>query len=492
MKFLLLIFLFLALLLRFYTLPQNLFFASEQGRDLLVLNDIVQNHKFTLIGPRTSVEGIFHGPLYYYFSLIPFMLGQGNPLAIIVFYIFWQTAGLIFFFLLVKEFLGKEVSIWASLLYTSSYGLIVYSRWLSHPGLIIPLAILLFWLLLKISQGKKKQVCSWRNSFYPLAVIVWSAIFHFDLVVAIFLIPIIIIFFVWTRVKKPSFKIITTSVLTLILSFSSYILFDLRHNFLMINSARNFLMTSKNFIPDLGKTLAHFVFRYGQEIKDTLGPNFDFLVWLFLIPLLLLLLKKKKNPLEKLLFLWLLSVPTLGIFFNPLFGLKHYLVGLGPIIILLVVWWQSQLKQNYQKWLAKIVLLFLFINNLSLIKSWLPKNYDVFYLNGHKDMILESELKVIDYIYQDAGSKNFGWEAFTIPYWSESGWRYLFSWYGKQKYGFLPKELKKGDVFYVIIEPGGDKLFLNNWLKDSMDKRGKTIEEKNFGGIMVQKRDTLL
>lgn len=68
-----------AFFLRFYLLSQNLFFGPEQGRDFLVIKDIVVNHKFTLIGSKTDIEGVFHGPFYYYLSSIPFLISRGSP-----------------------------------------------------------------------------------------------------------------------------------------------------------------------------------------------------------------------------------------------------------------------------------------------------------------------------------------------------------------------------------------------------------------------------
>ena len=147
--------------------------------------------------------------------------------------------------------------------------------------------------------------------------------------------------------------------------------------------------------------------------------------------------------------------------------------------------WQKKLKL-----LSDLMFLTIMFNNFYLL-SWVYTNRAVFYILPHPGMTLANEKKVIDDIYRDTQKNNFGWEAFTLPYFSPAGWQYLFSWYGKSKYNWVPKELKKGEKFYVIIESTGDKLFLQNWLKETMDKRGKLISETYLDTIRIQKRDTI-
>lgn len=319
------------------------------------------------------------------------------------------------------------------------------------------------------------------------------AIFHLDLVVALFFLPGLVVFFLWQKVKKPSLMIVVFTVLVLSAFFSSYVLFDFRHDFLMFNSLKRFLFSSSEFSQiNLPKVVQSIINRYRFEVQDILGPNLpNFTVWLFFFSVFFLLLKRKKTTGEKLLLIWVTALPTVGLFFSPLFGLKHYLVGLGPGILMVVVWALTRFDTGVRKILLNGVLLFLALNNLYLVKNWLPINRNIFYLLSHQGMILRNELKVIDYVYRSADQKNFSFEPFIIPYWSQAGWQYLFSWYGLERYGFLPKEMDKTDIFYIIIESGGDRLYLNSWLKEKIDTKGKIIEEKNFGGIRVQKRRRL-
>src|ERR1035437_7359970 len=80
--FFLVILFFVSFWLRFAYLKDNLFFGPEQGIDFLVIKNLVVDHKLTLIGSKTDVSGIFHGPVYYYFASIPFFLSNGDPLLV--------------------------------------------------------------------------------------------------------------------------------------------------------------------------------------------------------------------------------------------------------------------------------------------------------------------------------------------------------------------------------------------------------------------------
>jgi len=69
----------LAFFLRVYRIDQLLGFYYDQGRDALVIWDLIHNGKFFLIGPTTGIEGVFRGPFYYYLITPFYWLGNGNP-----------------------------------------------------------------------------------------------------------------------------------------------------------------------------------------------------------------------------------------------------------------------------------------------------------------------------------------------------------------------------------------------------------------------------
>ena len=49
------------------------------GRDMMAVKEIIYDHHLTLIGPYTSLAGVFQGPLWYYFLSIPTLIFHGDP-----------------------------------------------------------------------------------------------------------------------------------------------------------------------------------------------------------------------------------------------------------------------------------------------------------------------------------------------------------------------------------------------------------------------------
>src|SRR3990167_9854920 len=72
-----------ALFFRLYKLREFYIFEHDQDLYSFIVRDILSGH-LRLIGQLTSIEGVFIGPLYYYF-LVPFyLIFNYNPLAVII------------------------------------------------------------------------------------------------------------------------------------------------------------------------------------------------------------------------------------------------------------------------------------------------------------------------------------------------------------------------------------------------------------------------
>ncbi|MDP2860737.1 MAG: glycosyltransferase family 39 protein, partial [bacterium] len=77
--FILVFILALSAFLRLYRISDYLTFLGDEGRDVLVAREIIVNHKFTLIGPMTSIGNMYLGPAYYYMMILPLALSGLNP-----------------------------------------------------------------------------------------------------------------------------------------------------------------------------------------------------------------------------------------------------------------------------------------------------------------------------------------------------------------------------------------------------------------------------
>src|SRR3990167_7861846 len=71
-KVLILGILLVAAYLRLYNISGYMTFLGDEGRDVMVVKQMIVDHKWTLLGPTASVGGFFLGPIYYYF-MVPFL-----------------------------------------------------------------------------------------------------------------------------------------------------------------------------------------------------------------------------------------------------------------------------------------------------------------------------------------------------------------------------------------------------------------------------------
>src|SRR3989338_4039144 len=70
--FILILIISIAAFFRLYRIREYIAFLGDEGRDVLVVKRMIVDHKFTLLGPITSVGSIYMGPAYYYL-MIPFL-----------------------------------------------------------------------------------------------------------------------------------------------------------------------------------------------------------------------------------------------------------------------------------------------------------------------------------------------------------------------------------------------------------------------------------
>src|SRR6185312_9145874 len=70
--------LLLAAFLRLYKIADYLTFLGDEGRDALVVYNILHGH-LTLLGPTSSVGGFFLGPIYYYIMAPAMFLSGYSP-----------------------------------------------------------------------------------------------------------------------------------------------------------------------------------------------------------------------------------------------------------------------------------------------------------------------------------------------------------------------------------------------------------------------------
>ena len=195
----------------------------------------------------------------------------------------------------------------------------------------------------------------------------------------------------------------------------------------------------------------------------------------------------------------------------PLEKLNSYFLNIGNLypLILLTIFLLNDISIHFKKYRNIFLILAIgaicFNNGYSILKE---NNNGETLFSVQYGNILNVEKKVIDYIYSDSKEKPFAINTVTNPLLINTTWAYLFDWYGRSKYTFMPhwlgypfddvgKEVKfnespweqKGKTLYLIIEPvGGIPEEYIKAYKLYENSRSKLVQTVRIGKITVEKR----
>src|SRR5258708_4450114 len=480
-----------AFLIRSYKLPDNLFFGYEQGRDAYIIQKIYTLKEFTLIGPKTDIGGIFHGPLYYYLMTIPYGLSGGNPVVASFFLILLSSTIPVIAYLLFKDMFGSlKLGFAAGLIAALSFELITYSRWLSNVTLAFIFVALAYFALWKYIKLKK-------DFYFILSVIFASIASQFEIILIIEFVFVYLAFWI-TRIMKFNFKTFLVAIFSLLIIFSPLIFFDLRHQHLISNAFLSLATSSvtgsegSSFTNSLDQFRLKYLTMFGRTLffyEETILRAF--FIGLILIGLRTYLVRiglvakqvigKSKLDKQMTVFLFLviwsfMSLTTLVVGSN----LDQAYVGSGlGLIGLLILAIKSLWPKKITRVLVIILILMMFAGLVRTF-DYLTNNKKAFFATVQEDLNLADQKKVLSFINKDAQNQKYRLPAFTIPYLHPEGWYYLDDYY------YPNKRVGGGDLIYIIVEKKVAKVWEDKWIEEL--GKTKLLSETNFGLLRVQKR----
>src|SRR3989344_484083 len=218
----------------FITSGGNFLFNMDNARDLVDVREMVVLQKVRLIGPTSAIEGLFNGPAWYYLLVVPFVLTSGDPYGAIVFqFVTWAIGG--FFLLKIVQRFSKWLIIPIGLIWISSEFITLTTIYSFNPNPVTHLTPLFIYLLDKYLE-KGKLI------FGVSALFLGGLFFNFEMNFGIFIPAVVVVSMIFSKrtnlIRTKSFFL---SIGAFILTLLPQIFFDLRHDFLMINSVINYL-----------------------------------------------------------------------------------------------------------------------------------------------------------------------------------------------------------------------------------------------------------
>lgn len=215
---------------RLYNIEGYMTFLGDEGRDVIIVRNLLVKADPILIGPGTSVGGMYLGPLYYYFMAPFLLLGNFSPVGPAVGVAVLGVATIFLVYIVGRDWFGEKAGIIASLLFAISPTVITYSHSSWNPNIMPFFALLCIYSIWKVWKERQHH---W--------LVVTSVSFAFvcqSHYLGVLIAPVLLIFWYLSKVSKKTTLI---SVLVYLFLMSPLLAFDIRHDWMNSRALYKFL-----------------------------------------------------------------------------------------------------------------------------------------------------------------------------------------------------------------------------------------------------------
>lgn len=472
----------LAFFLRISSLDQNLLFGFEQGRDALKAQDINSFKDIVLIGPKTDIDGIFHGVWYYYLVAILYLVSQGDPVLVAYELAALNAMSVFVVYAIARNLnMNKSMSLISSLLVAVSFNVVIYARWLSNvsPSIFVVACFMLSIILLV----KNRKDVYWIPTF-----IFFALLFHFELLHGLYATVLLLVISPVYRLKLLTKNWWIGLVLFVAINMP-FVIFDVKNQFILSKGVIHYLTTS-NLSPKPLHATTVYALGLIQEITTTFHTKMVTAPFLAFFVLLIKIItdhkSRSQSAVQVLLFFIVWSFPYMFLLkYDPL---DQFYAGTSLALILVFTYGLSTITTNSNKYFVYGVSILLSIGMLAGTYKNITSREGVFYHSVQRSMTLGDQKKVIRQMF----SKNvpFEWEAFTIPYYYSDAYKYLVPWYGNKLVGSDAQNLLSAPnkkLYFLIIEPSTSGYWLDRWIKEKDGVSTKATESK-YGEMILEER----
>ncbi|MCL2110054.1 hypothetical protein FWH30_00475 [Microgenomates group bacterium] len=425
----------------------DIWFHADVARDFLVMDEMVETGKLTLIGPKSGgIAGVFHGPAWYYLNLPMFVMVGGSPAAMGVWWMVMYVASLGVSFYLIKKRQGMDIALLATTLLMCLTVFLAGRMLQSTPAMFL---IMPSWYCLSEYLASKKA--RWLLG----GVFLLGMMVQFQMALGVPVLLGVGLYLVYFMVKNKLWRHLWCLGIMLI-PLSTFVVFDLRHDFLQTRSAVRYLAEGDRDNSEAFELINYLRLR-GQALVGgfTLLP-FSSQVWrgggamagIILVVASGRLLMEREEETEVMrasIWLGLLMVGSFWIFTIPFRGeiRSYYYDNLWPIICLLAAMAIDKYKA------LKILAMGMIVVNVGRIgimgadywKQDAKENIErwTFYGAMARDVMENAEGKEFGY---------FAWTADQLGY----GSKYAMKYWGK-RYDMVVYPYEKREITYLLIAP---------------------------------------
>lgn len=351
--------------LRLYKIDGYMTFLGDEGRDVIIVRNLLVNADPILIGPGTSVGGMYLGPLYYYFMAPFLLLSNFSPVGPAVGVALLGIATIYLVYLAGFEWFSKTAGLISSALFAISPTVITFSHSSWNPNIMPFFALLSVYAIWKAytSRVASREVGWW--------LIICAVSFAFVLqshYLGLLLAPVI---FIYWFLSKPKTYIPYTiySILIFLFLMSPLLAFDIRHDWMNSRALYKFLTVRDETVAITPWTALPKIYPIYEQVVGSMLTAKDKLASVFVSIILLVYLfftfvrNHKLNTKPFILITTWLVFGLIGFGLYKQSVYDHYFGFLFPVPFLLV----GAFSENIFKFKSKLVKVVLILALIGLV-----------------------------------------------------------------------------------------------------------------------------
>lgn len=215
----------------------DIVFHPDQARDMLLLEDIRTTNFITLIGPRSlGIPGLFHGPLWAYINLPAFIVGNGDPAVVGIYWSLLYICTIYIIYFVASKLFDKAIGLLSALLFSVVF-IHEVPQMINPYGavLLFPLFFLFTWLYFKSNHIK----------YIAISSFILGLMIQFQVAFAGPILLIYLCLIIFQIIKNTCYKHLL-GLLGIIPPLSTYILFELKNGFLQTKAIVEYLTQSQS------------------------------------------------------------------------------------------------------------------------------------------------------------------------------------------------------------------------------------------------------
>lgn len=430
-----------------FVLHNTVYFYGDLARDFLLFEEIVLTKKPILIGPRTSMQGVFHGPLWLYLNIPAFIIGKGNPVVVAWFWVLLVAASIGCMYFVTKKILSKK----EALPITALYALAIASSapYLYNPFGAVFFSPLFFLFFIRYMHNQK-------NIDLLISLFCVGVSIQFEMVWGVPILFLASIVFLFKIIKSKKYNhLFSFGILSIPLS--TFILFDLRHQFIQFHSIIRYVVGKPGDVRKKIDIIELLVTRAKDMALSMSGyfSNGSLITSGILTGLSILLififykkkLHKKYFSVSYFLYFyigfWILTLPIKGMIYD------YYYWAFLPLFCIAVGTMGGAVLKKYVYGVYILSVLFLTLINISIIYK---QDTTFFKTSTALWSFYKSQASTI---YKDAKG-DFGWYVYTADQYAYS-FKYAMSYVQQQFPNNKSYKFEKKPLTYLMIYPSDNQ-----------------------------------